>query len=203
MKKSLIRNICLSLACLLGIGAMSGITLMINSKKDVVQVAAYSTTATYTFSDFYNGVGSGSQWYYTDSRGTIDVFNMRQNSGKLIYNGEGTGGAYFSYRNKQGLDITAVRITFTSDSAISPTYKIDKTGYSKTSIPVISGYNYGLTIQTALAQNEKVYFYLTETVNVNFTDLKLELLTGAATSAVTISNGTGVSSVYLSSSNSA
>ena len=203
MKKSLIRNICLSLACLLGIGAMSGITLMINSKKDVVQVAAYSTTATYTFSDFYNGVGSGSQWYYTDSRGTIDVFNMRQNSGKLIYNGEGIGGAYFSYRNKQGLDITAVRITFTSDSAISPTYKIDKTGYSKTSIPVISGYNYGLTIKTALAQNEKVYFYLTETVNVNFTDLKLELLTGAATSAVTISNGTGVSSVYLSSSNSA
>ncbi len=114
MKKSLFKNICLSLACLLGIGGLIGVAL--SSPKEATQVSAAST-------------------YYTEKKTYLYLFNPETNKGATTFqevNNTGTWkvsprGADDGQSNYSlWRDIPSSQtITFTRNQSLKHIYEID------------------------------------------------------------------------------
>lgn len=113
MKKSLFKNICLSLACLLGIGGLTGVVL--SSPKEATKVSAAST-------------------YYTEKKTYLFLFNPETNKGATTLseiNNTGTWtvsrapeDAKYNYSLWRGIP-SSETVTFTRNQSLKHIYEID------------------------------------------------------------------------------
>lgn len=211
MKKSLFKNICLSLACLLGIGGLTGAAL--TSTKEATEVSAFTTVGTFTLQDFLNAsYYGGEESYgqletgsYSDARGFMKTYCFNKNGSSLItIEKKNDLGSYMWYELfAKDVTHTGIRMSFTTDKQISPTFDFDDTVYTIPQTSTSGGYSYGLTKSLNITKSHPIRIFFTSEVGYKLTAFKFEVLQGAPTYPVAITAGTGVSSVYLSNSSTA